>query len=361
MRLLFVRHGDPDYKNDCLNEIGLREARALAALGPQIGWGTCFVSPLGRAQETAAVVLGRAVPGAHGAAAAVGCTDLSLRGDDDVFVRAGLRERGAGFGASSTGLGARGAGFGASSTGLGERGAGFGASSTGLGARGAAAGNDGAVGCGTDAAGRNPGSSGEDLIKTLDWLQEFPAQVDPGAARLLNDAFCFKKNEDGTVKKRVVWDMYPAYYHEHPAYSDYNAWRTTPVAGYSDTVSVYDGIIRSFDEFLAERGYVREGRHYRVEKESTETITFFCHFGVTCVLLSHMWNVSPFVPLQSLCMPTSSVTEVYSEERQKGIAHFRATRIGDTTHLTMAGLKPERLPHSALFAEVYSDFSQRHD
>ena len=321
MRLLFVRHGDPDYKNDCLNEIGLREARALAALGPQIGWGTCFVSPLGRAQETAAVVLGRAVPGAHDAAAAVGCTDLSLRGDDDVFVRAGLRARGAGFGASSTGLGAR----------------------------GAAAGNDGAVGCGTDAAGRNPGSSGEDLIKTLDWLQEFPAQVDPGAARLLNDAFCFKKNEDGSIKRRVV------------AYSDYNAWRTTPVAGYSDTVSVYDGIIRSFDEFLAERGYVREGRHYRVEKESTETITFFCHFGVTCVLLSHMWNVSPFVPLQSLCMPTSSVTEVYSEERQKGIAHFRATRIGDTTHLTMAGLKPERLPHSALFAEVYSDFSQRHD
>ena len=307
MRLLFVRHGDPDYKNDCLNEIGVREARALAALGPQIGWGTCFVSPLGRAQETAAIVLGRAVPGAHGTAAAVGCTDLSLRGDDDVFVRKGFGARGADV--SDAGLGAR----------------------------------------------------GESLIKTLDWLQEFPAQVDPCAADLLQDAFCFKKNADGTIKRRVVWDMYPAYYHEHPAYSDYHAWRTTPVADHSDAVSVYDGIIRSFDEFLAERGYLREGRHYRVEKENTETITFFCHFGVTCVLLSHMWNVSPFVPLQSLCMPTSSVTELYTEERKKGIAHFRATRIGDTTHLTMAGLKPERLPHSALFAEVYSDFSQRHD
>ena len=293
MRLLFVRHGDPDYKKDCLNEIGVREARALAALGPQIGWGTCFVSPLGRAQETAAIVLGRAVPGAHGVAAAVGCTDLSMR-------------------------------------------------------------DTGSNALGADA-------SGEDLIRTLDWLQEFPAQVDPGAADLLQDAFCFKKNEDGTIKRRVVWDMYPAYYHEHPAYSDYNEWRTTPVALHSDAVSVYDRIIRSFDEFLAERGYVREGRHYRVERENTETITFFCHFGVSCVLLSRLWNVSPFVPLQSLCMPTSSVTELYTEERQKGIAHFRTTRIGDTTHLTMAGLKPERLPHSALFAEVYSDFSQRHD
>ena len=293
MRLLFVRHGDPDYKKDCLNEVGLREARALAALGPQIGWGTCFVSPLGRAQETAAIVLGRAVPGAHGVAAAVGCTDLSMR-------------------------------------------------------------DTGSNALGADA-------SGAGLLKTLDWLQEFPAQVDPGAAELLQDAFCFKKNADGSPKNRVVWDMYPAYYHEHPAYSDYNEWRTTPVALHSDAVSVYDRIIRSFDEFLAERGYVREGRHYRVERENTETITFFCHFGVSCVLLSRLWNVSPFVPLQSLCMPTSSVTELYTEERQKGIAHFRTTRIGDTTHLTMAGLKPERLPHSALFAEVYSDFSQRHD
>lgn len=293
MRLLFVRHGDPDYKNDCLNEIGVREARALAALGPQIGWGTCFVSPLGRAQETAAIVLGRAVPGAHGVAAAVGCTDLSMR-------------------------------------------------------------DTGSNALGADA-------SGAGLLKTLDWLQEFPAQVDPGAAELLQDAFYFKKNADGSPKNRVVWDMYPAYYHEHPAYSDYNEWRTTPVALHSDAVSVYDRIIRSFDEFLAERGYVREGRHYRVERENTETITFFCHFGVSCVLLSRLWNVSPFVPLQSLCMPTSSVTELYTEERQKGIAHFRTTRIGDTTHLTMAGLKPERLPHSALFAEVYSDFSQRHD
>ena len=293
MRLLFVRHGDPDYKNDCLNEIGVREARALAALGPQIGWGTCFVSPLGRAQETAAIVLGRAVPGAHGVAAAVGCTDLSMR-------------------------------------------------------------DTGSNALGADA-------SGAGLLKTLDWLQEFPAQVDPGAAELLQDAFCFKKNADGSPKNRVVWDMYPAYYHEHPAYSDYNEWRTTPVALHSDAVSVYDRIIRSFDEFLAERGYVREGRHYRVERENTETITFFCHFGVSCILLSRLWNVSPFVPLQSLCMPTSSVTELYTEERQKGIAHFRTTRIGDTTHLTMAGLKPERLPHSALFAEVYSDFSQRHD
>ena len=155
--------------------------------------------------------------------------------------------------------------------------------------------------------------------------------------------------------------MYPSYYMEHEAYSDYDDWRTTLVAHCSNMITVYEHVTSSFDALLAEHGYVREGRHYRVEGESTETLTFFCHFGITCVLLSHLWNVSPFVPLQAFCMPTSSVTEVYTEERQKGIANFRATRIGDTTHLTMAGLRTQRLPHSALFTEVYSDFSQRHD
>ena len=304
MRLLFIRHGDPDYKNDCLNEIGRREAHALAALRPQLELGTCFVSPLGRAQETAAITLGRAVPGAHGVAAAVGCTDLSTLGDNSAACSANA-----------------------------------------------------VSGLNGDA---DP-AAGAGLVTTLNWLREFPAQVDVNDATLLQDAYYLRTNSDGTFKKRIVWDMYPSYYIEHPAYSDYEEWRTTLVAGNSDLVAVYDKVIHSFDELLAEHGYLRDGRHYRVEKESTETLTFFCHFGITCVLISHLWNVSPFVPLQSLCMPTSSVTELYTEERQKGYAHFRATRIGDTTHLTMAGLKPERLPHSALFAEVYSDFTQRHD
>ena len=274
MRLLFIRHGDPDYKNDCLNEIGRNEAKALAALLPEIDPGTCYASPLGRAQETAAIALGEAVPGAHGTAAAAACADKLI---------------------------------------------------------------------------------------TYDWLREFPAQVDLNESVPLQDAYYLQTLPDGKYKKRIVWDMYPSYYTKHPAYSDYVDWRGTLVAERSDIISVYDNVVSSFDKLLAEHGYVREGRHYRVERESVETLTFFCHFGITCVLLSHLWNISPFVPLQSFCMPTSSVTELYSEERQRGLASFRATRIGDTTHLTMAGLRTQRLPHSALFAEVYSNFSERHD
>ena len=53
MRLLFIRHGDPDYVNDTLTEKGHREAALLAEHASDLNLGTCYVSPLGRAQATA--------------------------------------------------------------------------------------------------------------------------------------------------------------------------------------------------------------------------------------------------------------------------------------------------------------------
>ena len=30
MRILFIRHGDPDYEHDCLTELGRRQALAVS-------------------------------------------------------------------------------------------------------------------------------------------------------------------------------------------------------------------------------------------------------------------------------------------------------------------------------------------
>ena len=109
--------------------------------------------------------------------------------------------------------------------------------------------------------------------------------------------------------------------------------------------------------FLAEHGYVRERNHYRVEKESTETVTFFCHFAISCVLLSHLWNVSPFVLWHGLVLAPTSVTEVVTEEREQGIAYFRGTKVGDISHLYAGGEEPA---FAARFCEVYSNEDQRH-
>lgn len=52
MRILIIRHGDPDYDNDCLTEKGKREAKLLSKKlqGEQIDF--LYTSPLGRAKET---------------------------------------------------------------------------------------------------------------------------------------------------------------------------------------------------------------------------------------------------------------------------------------------------------------------
>ncbi len=55
MRILFIRHGDPNYVNDSLTELGQKEATLLAErvaeLDPEVT--AYYVSPLGRARETA--------------------------------------------------------------------------------------------------------------------------------------------------------------------------------------------------------------------------------------------------------------------------------------------------------------------
>ena len=54
MRIIFVRHGEPDYQRDCLTDRGKIQARAAAERLRDEGIDEIFSSPLGRAAETAA-------------------------------------------------------------------------------------------------------------------------------------------------------------------------------------------------------------------------------------------------------------------------------------------------------------------
>ena len=54
MRILIIRHGDPDYKNDTLTEKGKREAQLLAKRLKKEKIDRLYTSPLGRAKDTCA-------------------------------------------------------------------------------------------------------------------------------------------------------------------------------------------------------------------------------------------------------------------------------------------------------------------
>lgn len=57
MKLIIVRHGDPDYKHDTLTETGHTEARLAAERLAGHDIAAVYVSPLGRAQDTARYTL----------------------------------------------------------------------------------------------------------------------------------------------------------------------------------------------------------------------------------------------------------------------------------------------------------------
>ena len=258
MRILMIRHGDPDYEADSLTETGKKEAALLAERLKKEKIDDFYVSPLGRARRTAAPT-------------------LAVRGDD---------------------------------------------------------------------------------AEELRWLEEFPAQLDVN-----NDAFLQKafpdtgRDPDGTYRPRIVWDQMPSTWKNEDAYYDMNRIGETPVAKASDFEAVYQRVCRGLDDLLLKYGYRRDGKLYRTEKGTDRTIALFCHYGLTCVMLSHLWNVTPYVVWSGIVLAPSSVTELYTEEREKGAVIFRATKIGDISHLYAAGQQPS---FSARFCSVYENDWERH-
>jgi len=237
MEIVFIRHGDPNYELDALTEKGILEAKALMPRVEEMNADYYYVSPLGRARQTAQIAMERI----------------------------------------------------------------------------------------------------DKEAKVLDWLREFPAVVkhicepDPGPQ---------------------CWDWMPSDWAKEPSFYDIDRFYDHPVMKKGHVKEIYEDVINHFDALLRKHGYAKNGKTFDVLKANHDTLCFFCHFGIECVLLSYLINVSPMILWHGFVASTSSVTIVNTEERQKGIASFRISHFGDTSHLDASGLEPS---FSARFCECYSD------
>lgn len=243
MRILIIRHGDPDYEHDTLTDTGFHEAKLLADRLCKTEIKDIYVSPLGRAKDTAAATL--------------------------------------------------------------------------------------------EKMNRN--------AKECEWLREFAPKI---------------KRPDMPDREKISWDWLPADWTKEENFYRRDLWYTNEIMKAAKVKEEYERVTGCFDRLLAEYGYVRDGEIYRVEKANRDTIALFCHFGLECVLLSRLMNVSPMILWHHTCAAPTSVTTVYSEERRKGYAAFRISSFGDTAHLYAAGEKPS---FSARFCETYDCMEERHD
>ncbi len=149
----------------------------------------------------------------------------------------------------------------------------------------------------------------------------------------------------------LCWDILPTYMNEHPALYSPTAWRTEGTVT-PESVKAYDEVCAALDAVLAQHGYRRNGTQYTAERPNHDTLVFFCHYGVSGVLFSHLMNCSPYTVWQHLCTAPTAVTTFYTEERQSGIASLRCAGMGDTSHLYVANEAPS---FSARFCECFAD------
>ena len=241
MRLLLIRHGDPDYSVDSLTEKGHREAELLSERLAAMDIKAFYTSPLGRAGKTAEYTLSK----------------------------------------------------------VGRR------------------------------------------AEVLDWAREFDRPVD-----------------DGAGGKRLAWDFLPEVWTGTAEYYDKDRWADVKLMKDADIRSGIEQVYSGLDRLLERHGYRREERIYRAVSPNEDTVALFCHFGVTCVMLSHLLGVSPVVLWHGTIAAPSSVTTLITEERREGKAVFRMTAFGDVSHLYKHGEPPA---FAGRFCEMFTNEEQRHD
>ncbi|MBR4162715.1 MAG: histidine phosphatase family protein [Solobacterium sp.] len=237
MRLLIIRHGEPDYIHDTLTEKGWREAELLSSYLVNEKIDSVYVSPLGRARDTASLT-------------------LQKRNQD---------------------------------------------------------------------------------AEVLEWLKEFEPRI---------------HRPDKTDKKTRTWDWLPEDWTKYPEFYLYDAWYDHPVMQEGHVKEAYLKICKQFDLLLKDHGYEREGKLYNVVHGNHDTIALFCHFGLECVLLSHLLSISPMPLWHGYAAAPSSVTTVYTEERREGKASFRIQTFGSVTHLYVGKEEPS---FAARYAECFHD------
>ena len=169
-------------------------------------------------------------------------------------------------------------------------------------------------------------------VNIVSWLREFDTRV------------CIPNGQENNM----TWDIYPDYYTKLDDFYDKDKYLDLPFL--KDVKEKYQEVINKFDEVLEKNGYQRDGMVYKVKKENTKTIVLFCHFGVMCVLMSHLMNIPYSLLACTTCCPPTGITTFITEERKEGIAGYRMNGFGDVSHLRMANMQPS---FHARFCEIF--------
>ena len=155
--------------------------------------------------------------------------------------------------------------------------------------------------------------------ETLYWLREFDAQI----------------ISPFTGNKRVSWDLPPYMWCRDARNYDLNSWVDSDLVKLGNAPQIFQETAEGVDEVLSRYGMVREGMLYKGGED--KTIAFVCHFCLGITILAYLLGISPVVAQNAFFMAPTSVTTLVTETDSQGYSHFRATGVGDISHLYAAG------------------------
>lgn len=162
----------------------------------------------------------------------------------------------------------------------------------------------------------------------LDWLREFEGTVQSPYGEY----------------RRVSWDIPPSRWCNDMDYYTLDKWHTPQWLSQSTVMEYYPKVTKGVDELLLRYGWKREGMSFRGGED--KEIALFCHFGLGSLVIAYLLGISPVVAQNNLFLAPTSVTTLVTETDATGCTHFRATGIGDISHLYAGG---EPMSESGLY------------
>lgn len=149
-----------------------------------------------------------------------------------------------------------------------------------------------------------------------------------------------------------MWDRSIEYLSSDARVYDKERWLEVGFMASAEIAKSYTYVKNEFSALLEKHGYRKNGIYYDVLNKNHDNIVFTCHFGLGSFLLSELLNMPVNAVLNHTCAAPSSVTTVYTEERENGKAIFRMQSFGSITHLINDN---EPASFMARFDEVYGD------
>ncbi len=143
---------------------------------------------------------------------------------------------------------------------------------------------------------------------------------------------CWGDMSGNAYSTQSPWSISDNFIHNLHAYPKGEAWKNHSFFKNDRLIEDIENHVKDFDNFLAGKGYVRQGQLYRAEKPNAKNIALVCHGGITAAFAAHLLNMSFLEFITHTHIGFTSITKI-TLENKAGFTAARLIYFNDCRHL----------------------------